>query len=216
MNFLPNSCDACHKTLNEMYIVCAECVSSHPNHLQKSKICVDCFASGAEYANHSSSHSYKIVHCCVKVFLSSTWSANEDCALLELIERHGFGNWPDISRSLNLYSQKECQNHYMDHYFDGIFRKSCNLTKSTYNPLRVPYLFHCKTFDPPRCQFDFMQNKFTSNYHFARSEFDTPFDRSAENVINNIEIDNKWDKDSQKLSNELSCALVVAYNNRLR
>lgn len=178
-----------------------------------------CFACGAECANHSNAHNYIIVHNHVKVFPNTAWSAPEECALLKQLERNGFGNWADISRALVNYGGKECQEHYIRNYFDGIFWKTCKLTRFPYIRIDTPYLYHTKSFDPPRCKFDLVQNKYAIDYRFARSDFDTPFDSSAEGVISNVQTnanDTEWDSESQELSEQLHCALVGAYNNRLR
>lgn len=217
-----NVCDLCHIGLNELYIACAECkcFEFSKTRCRQFRICLKCFACGAENANHSNAHNYIIVHNCVKVFPNTTWSAPEECALLKLIERNVFGNWSDISRSLVKYNEKECQEHYIRNYFDGIFRKTCQLTRFPYTRIDIPYLYHTKSFDPPRCKFDLVQNKFATDYRFARSDFDTPFDSSAESIISDVHAMDtdtiEWDKESQELSKHLNCALVVAYNNRLR
>lgn len=213
-------CDICHIGLNELYIACAECKCfefSKSRCRRRFRICVKCFANGAESATHSNAHNYIIVHNCVKLFPNTTWSAPEECTLLKQIERNGFGNWSQISRSLNKYSAIECREHYLQNYFDGIFWKTCKLTRFPYTRIETPYLYHMKSFDPPRCKFDLVQNKYATDYRFARSDFDTPFDSSAEGVISNVNMDNTdWDVESQDLSEQLNCALVMAYNHRLR
>lgn len=219
-----NRCDICRIGINDLYIACAECKCLEFSKLRSRqfRMCVKCFAHGAESANHSNAHNYIIVHNCVKVFPNTTWSAPEERTLLKLIERNGFGNWSDISRSLGKYSEKECQEHYIRNYFDGIFWQTCKLTRFPYTRIDSPYLFHTKSFDPPRCKFNLVQNKYANDYRFARSDFDTPFDSSAESVIAGVHMDDddddntKWDIESKVLSKKLNCALVMAYNNRLR
>lgn len=216
---LINLCDICHIGLNELYIACAECkcFEHSKSRCRQFRLCLKCFACGAESANHSNAHNYIIVDNSVKVFPNTIWSAPEECTLLKRIERNGFGNWSDISRSLNKYTEKECQEHYIRNYFDGIFWKTCKLTRFPYIRIDTPYLFHTKSFDPPRCKFDLVQNKYASDYRFARSDFDTPFDSSAEGVISDVHMDDtEWDIETQELSKQLNCALVGAYNNRLR
>lgn len=212
-----NLCDICHFVLNEPYIACAECKYFAFSKLSRRlQICLKCFASGANTATHSNAHSYVIMHDHVKVFPKTQWSSRDDCFFLDLIERYGIENWSDISRIIGKYSNKECQNHYMKYYFDGIFWKTCQLTKFPYSRLVVPYLFRSNSFDPPRCKLDVMQSKFMSNYRFARSDFDTPFDCSAECVVADIHLDNEGNEEFEDISAMLNCALVVAYNNRLR
>lgn len=104
----------------------------------------------------------------------------------------------------------ECQTHYTSNYFGGIFWKSCKLTKNPYSPIVVPHLYRLNSLDPPR------KANATADYHFTRSDFDTPFDASAEGVISNLHLDNEWGDEFKDIGESLNCALINAYNNRLR
>lgn len=211
-NQVRNSCDVCHSMLNAPFIVCAECKCT----LNRFQICVKCFASGAETEYHKNVHKYVIVHDKIKVFSNTAWKAREDCLLLDLLGRYGFTNWTDISRVMGTFSAEECRDHYLNNYFKEIFCKACNLMSFPYNRNETPYLFRSGSIDPPRNKFDGIQNKFIAEYRFARSEFDTPFDGSAETIICNLHSRNEWSDDFGDISDLLNVALGQAYNNRLR
>lgn len=217
------SCDNCKCTLTEPYITCADCNyemtnsnTRFENSVRRYRCCLKCFASGAETKTHLNTHSYIIIHDNVKVFGNSDWSAREERKLLELLARCGFGNWSDISKAIRSRSIDECRNHYINHYFDGIFWKTCGLTKNPYTPLVLPYLYRSHSIDPPRFNSDAIQSKFMAGYRFARSDFDTPFDSSAENVISHLHLDDDWGNEYKDIGQILNGALVRAYNNRLR
>lgn len=209
-------CKVCNCSLQEPYIACAECGK---NSIKEKTIphtfCLRCFSTGAETGTHSNTHAYIIIHDNVKVFPNSNWSAREERKLLELLIRFGFGNWADISRAIGSRTETECRDHYLQYYFDGIFQRTCNLTKFPYTPLRTPYLYRSNVIDPPRYHSD--QSNFMVGYRFARNDFDTLFDSSAENIISQMQSMDQWgDGDFRDVGERLNCALVSAYNSRLR
>lgn len=210
-------CNICHASLIEPFILCAECKFVNAlKPIYSFHICLKCFSTGAETGNHSNSHKYIIIHDKIRVFPNTIWTAREDCRLLELVERCGFANWLDIGRAMGTFSAEECRDHYIENYFNGIFSKACKLTNSPYNRIETPYLFRSNSFDPPRNKLDEMHNRFIANYRFARSEFDSSFDGSAERIITGLHMTNEWNTDFQCISDSLNLALVRAYNNRLR
>lgn len=209
-------CDICCTMLNDTYIACAGCKKNNFSTPTKPfEICLKCFAIGAESGNHLNSHSYAIMHSNVNIFPNTSWLAREDSALIELLTQHGFANWSDISRKIGTHSAVECRNHFMQNYFDGIFWKTCELTKYPYCRIDVPYLYRSSSIDPPRNS-DMVKTKFMADYQFARSDFDTQFDVSAEGVMSGLHLDNEWNDEFKHIGESLNCALVIAYNNRLR
>lgn len=206
-----NICIVCHTRLNQSFILCAECKLSS---LHRYKVCLKCFASGAETGTHKNNHKYQVIHDKIKLFPNTNWTAREDSMLLNCLERYGFANWSDIGRSMGLKSIA-CRDHYIENYFNGIFTKACNLP-TPYNRIETPYLFRSNSLDPPRNKFDEKQNRFNANYRYARSEFDTSFDASAENIISGLHSGNEWSDDYRDISDVLDLSLVRAYNNRLR
>lgn len=67
---------------------CAECAGGAV------ALCLPCLTSGAEFSAHKSGHAYRVRHNrrALSVFREN-WSAAEEMALLEGLERHGLGNW---------------------------------------------------------------------------------------------------------------------------
>lgn len=198
--------------LHEPYIVCAECEQKEfSTKTIRLPICLECFGKGVELKNHLNNHSYMIRHDNVNIFPNtSSWSARHDNTLLDLLTKYNFANWSDISRKIKLYSADECQNHYIQNYFDGIFWQPCKLTKFPYNRIEIPYFYQLNTFDPPRMSAEM------ADYRFTRSDFDTPYDISAENIICNLYLDKECNNDFKQIGEDLNCAMVIAYNNRLR
>lgn len=203
-------CSVCRCPLNEPFISCAQC--SSPEH----RSCLKCFSCGAETQTHANTHPYVITHDNVKVFPNSNWSAREERHLLELIQQRGFANWDDIALGMTMKSATECRDHYMEYYFDGIFMKTCGLTKHPYAPLRVPYLYKTNTIEPPRHNLDMIHSKYMGGYRFSRSDFDTPYDVSAESLVSHLELAPEWGEDYEDVGNELNAAVFTAFNNRLR
>lgn len=158
-------------------------------------------------------HSYIIIHDNVKIFPHTSWSAREDIDLLNLLKQHNFANWSDISKKIKTKSADECRNHYINNYFGGIFNRSCKLTKYPYCRIETPYLYRLNALDPPR-KSDIAFSM--ADYRFARSDFDTPFDSHAESVISNLRLDDEWNNEFKQIAESLNCALINAYNNRLR
>jgi Myb-like DNA-binding domain len=211
--FHPHACQKCALMLEEPYIQCAECEDT---------FCVLCFSRGAETQHHRNNHSYIVRHDTVQVFPGSGWTAHEEKRLLELLLVYGYGNWEDVSLALKTKTLDECRDHYLRYYFDGIFEQTMGLTSQPYQPITVPYLYRMSSVDPPRFpDQDCVGFKETGGYRCARSEFDTPFDQSAEAVVSNLlmtEIDSTyWEQSNNRdLADKLHCALFRAYNHRLR
>lgn len=205
-------CEICEQILHEPYVACGEC-EQKKFPAKAFNICLECFAKGAESKNHMNNHSYIIIHDNVKIFPQTSWSAQQDIDLLNLLKQHNFANWSDISKKMKRKSADECRNHYIQNYFDGIFYRSCKLTKNPYCRIEIPYLYRQNSIDPPR-KLDIAFSM--ADYRFARSDFDTPFDSHAEGVINNLHLDDEWNNEFKQIGESLNCALVNAYNNRLR
>ncbi|KAL5282652.1 TADA2A family protein [Megaselia abdita] len=198
------SCHFCFNVLAELFIECAECNSVF--------LCLNCFSQGKEIENHQKSHSYVIVHDNIRVFSDSDWTAKEEKLLLELIASFGYGNWDDISLAIKTRSSAECQEHYTRFYFDGVFGELLGLTNEVYRPLRTPFLLNL--------------NKMNSNsyvesmagYRAARGDFDIPYDNSAEAIINDLDgcFYGDWLEVLRPLGEKLQCAMLRAYNHKLR
>lgn len=160
-----------------------------------------CFTfKGAESGVHVNNHAYVIAHKNVKIFPNSTWSAQQEQSLLELINTYGFNNWADISRAIKSHSPDECRSHYIQNYFSGIFSNPCGISENPYIRNVVPYLYKSFSRDPPR--------------KVDPVHFDTPFDVSAETIITDLITD--WGDEYQGIGEKLNCALINTYNHRVR
>ncbi|XP_055375327.1 transcriptional adapter 2A isoform X2 [Condylostylus longicornis] len=215
-------CSVCQKQLQLPYIKCAECPSF---------LCVKCFAKGKETLIHNNSHNYIVVHESLELFPNSNWTIADERKLLECLETWGYGNWEDIASAMaNKFSKEECAQHYHKYYFDGIFEKRLGLTNQYYFPERIPYFYKMVSVDPPRCEtVDSFHFNNMDGYRCARSDFDIPYDKSAETLINEINTndinisDNKDDDDENyemkiisKAEENLKIGVVQAYNNRIK
>lgn len=84
----------------------------------------------------------------------------------------------------------------------------------------MPYLFKANSLDPPRGDINNPITKYMAGYRACRSDFDIPFDHSAESILNSISIDDDGvfenDEDMKELMKELKYAMFRAYNNRLK
>ena len=196
---------SCRERLYEPYIKCAEC---------SQLFCLKCFSHGSETQLHLNTHSYCIIHDNIKVFPTSDWSAKEERLLLDYIRMHGYGNWSDISKAIRTRSTSECHEHYLKHYFKGIFSKVLGLTNEPYHRLTIPYLYRMNSVEPPRQEFDSIYFHSMAGYNAARGDFETPYDNSAESIVSNLMC--PGDSSDDEVMNELNCGLFNAYNNRLR
>lgn len=199
------TCLTCSIVLAEPYIKCADCIDEF--------FCLKCFACGRETQQHRNNHSYVIRHDNICVFPGCNWSAKEEKQFLDLIRLHGYGNWDDIAKLMNTKSAIECCEHYHQYYFGGIFEKIIGLCREPYFPERIPYVYKMKSLEPPRPTLDSATFKLMAGYHSGRSEFDTPFDNSAETMVSNLNL-YEWPID-QEIGDTLNCAMFMAYSHRL-
>ncbi|KAL9889347.1 transcriptional adapter 2A isoform 1-T3 [Glossina fuscipes fuscipes] len=214
-------CSACQNCVREPYIKCPEC---------ESILCLECFAKGCETEKHRNNHSYIIIKDDIQVFSgAANWTAKDERCLLESLRVQGYGNWDAIAKSLQYrFTAAECRQHYHDYYFGGIFERLLGLQhiENCYVPQRTPYMVKMRSVDPPRHDdIASMQFKLMAGYRCARGDFDTPYDVSAENLLTMIlqaddnlsDIVEEEDYSQDRfLIEELKCALVRAYNHRLK
>ncbi|KAI8046758.1 transcriptional adapter 2A isoform X1 [Drosophila gunungcola] len=214
-------CATCRANLVEPYIKCSECLDT--------MLCLQCFSRGREASSHRNNHAYIIVRDSIKVFAEEPhWTAREERILLKTLRTQGYGNWEAVSQALDRrHDPSEVRRHYHDCYFGGIFERLLKLhhARHCYLPERMPYVFKMRSLDPPRHDdIASMQFKLSAGYRCARSDFDTPYDTSAESLLS-IMVDHRGryenqeaeeSKAEQGVTEELQLGLVRAYNNRLR
>lgn len=187
--------------------------------------CLACFAIGSETEVHRNDHPYSIQRDSFTLFTGSDWSAREEKDFLDLMFSFGVGNWDEISSNMKcrLRSSEQCRTHFNKFYFDGIFKRRLGLTnEDAYFRHKVPYIFKSNRIEPPRGGDKNFIFQSMSGYLFARSEFNVPYDNSAESILSSALLDNvdasENDKDcvANFIQNELNCALIRAYNHRLK
>lgn len=184
--------------------------------------CLSCFAKGAETVKHKNNHAYSIRSDDFVLFKDSNWSAREEKIFLSLIYSYGIGNWVEISSLMHQRTSEECRAHFYRHYFDGPFGSALGLTnENAYVRHDVPYILKAHTMEPPRASdLNSFICKNMSGYRFARSEFEIPYDKSAESILNNLslEVEDVYEKDQQMqiIASEVNCAMFRAYNHRLK
>lgn len=191
---------------------CAECFEI---------FCLSCFAAGSETNVHKSDHNYKIQHDDFKLFQSCNWSASEEKAFLNALLSCGVGNWEDISEEIIGKSPEECRSHFHEFYFSGVLGKQFNPSiENAYVRLNIPFLLKTNSLDPPRGDDKNFISQSMSGYRYALSAFDVPYDSSAESIIKNvISPDDEayiQDKELRDIVSEMSCAVLRAYNHRLK
>lgn len=138
--------------------------------------------------------------------------------MLDLILKHGFANWDDISKDIYTKTASECKEHYFHYYFGGIFEKTLGLTLNTYDRELVPNLYKLKCIVPPRYDLDSCNFKKISGYRCARGDFDNPYDPSAESIFNHDYLGDDYLSENSidtTLTDELKCAVFRVYNNKL-
>ncbi|EDW68416.1 transcriptional adapter 2A isoform X1 [Drosophila virilis] len=215
------TCATCRCSLTEPYIKCSECLDV--------LVCLQCFARGRQIGAHRNCHAYIIVRDDIQVFSTEPgWSARDERSLLQALRTHGYGNWDAIADALERrHKPEEIRRHYHDCYFGGIFERLLGLqhAQNCYLPERMPYVFKMRSLEPPRHDdIASMQFKLNAGYRCARGDFDTPYDASAEGLLSimvdqqRVGADDEPESESpdKELVDELQCALVRAYNNRLR
>ncbi|EDV92926.1 transcriptional adapter 2A isoform X1 [Drosophila grimshawi] len=216
------TCAMCRCGIVEPYIKCYECLDV--------LLCLPCFARGRQMGAHRNSHAYIIVRDDIQVFASEPgWTSRDERTLLQALRTHGYGNWTAVAGALDgrRHGPEEIQRHYHDCYFGGIFERLLGLqhARNCYLPERMPYVFKMRSLEPPRHDdIASIQFKINAGYRCARGDFDTPYDASAEGLLTvmleqqRVLADDELEitASDKEVVEELQCALVHAYNNRLR
>lgn len=200
-----HQCEGCCNSMQEPYIECAEC---------RQLFCLPCFASGFETASHRNNHAYIIRNDNIHLFKNSTWNARDEKRLLDALLKHGHGNWDEIAKTMQTQSADECEQHYHNHYFDGIFEKTMGITSEPYFPIHIPYLYKMKSLEPPRNDVDSSNFNAMAGYRCARGDFDVPYDNSAESIVSNLDL--SWEGDFEEIGKQLNESIFNAYNHRMR
>lgn len=208
-DILQTKCDVCSEVAHEPFIECCECDTS---------LCTTCFASGLEVKSHKNYHKYAVRRNDFPLFENCNWSAKEECKLLAALSSYGYGNWEEISKSVNTRSKLECQEHYKKYYIENVQYEELKLLPETEQSLFpkpvIPYLYSTEvTTNPPRNN---QGDQHLAGYNAHRSEFELSYDNNAESIFN---IENNYsdeEEDDDDCMDSLKIALVNALNTRLR
>lgn len=198
----------CYGDLSDRFILCVQCDIN---------ICCACFASGVEFNEHKSDHSYSVLSYDFPVFKDSDWSAKEELVLLDGLIN--LGNWGAIAKKLTNRTVKEIKEHY-DHFY--ISRRGSNLFPSmqvddsvNYMQPIVPYRLRLDDLqDPPRFKSTSASYHTVAGYNAARSDFELEYDTNAEDLIACLEpVDPNCSH--SKVIADLQCCIIKSYNRRL-
>ncbi|KNC73326.1 hypothetical protein SARC_14115, partial [Sphaeroforma arctica JP610] len=89
----PCVCRYCGEDLtNSVHIRCVECTDV--------PICMKCFASGREPATHKRTHSYRVIDVAFIAPFQESWSADQDLALLNAIDKNGVADWGSVAKEV--------------------------------------------------------------------------------------------------------------------
>lgn len=181
-------------------------------------ICSACFAQGAEFQNHYNDHSYKVMSQNCTLFKDSDWTAAEELTLLESLLQDN--NWESIAKKLPGRSINEVKEHY-DYFYirqkgSSALPKLPEVTDAPYPMPIVPYRLKVTGVeDPPRYTSHSVSYLSVAGYNAARSDFELDYDATAEELLAGLKTIDLNDPDYKVLT-ELQCAIISAYNMRLR
>lgn len=181
-------------------------------------ICSACFAEGVEFGSHYNDHSYRVMTQNFTLFKDSDWTAAEELTLLDSLLQDN--NWESIAKKLPGRSIAEIKEHY-DYFYmqqkgSPLLPKPPQVEGAPYPMPIVPYRIKVTGVeDPPRYTSQSVSYLSVAGYNAARSDFELDYDASAEELLAGLKSIDVNDPDYKILS-ELQCAIVSAYNMRLR
>lgn len=202
-------CANCNLELASPHILCVIC---------NVDICIACFAEGVEFGSHSNNHSYKVMtHNCI-LFKDSDWTAAEELTLLESLLQDN--NWELMAKKLPGRSITEIKGHYDYFYMQQkgapLLPKLPQVEDAPYPMPIIPYRLRVTGVeDPPRYTSHSVSYLSVAGYNAARSDFELDYDATAEELLAGLKPIDLNDPD-YKILTELQCAIISAYNMRIR
>lgn len=181
-------------------------------------ICCACFARGVEFGSHCNDHSYSVLTQNFTLFKESDWTAAEEVTLLESLLQDN--NWELIVKKLPGRSVREIKEHY-DYFYmqrkgSSLLPQPSEVEGAAYPMPIVPYRFKVTGVeDPPRYSPNSVSYLSVAGYNAARSDFELDYDASAEELLAVLKTIDPSDLD-YKILTELQCAVISAYNRRLK
>nr|CAB3266783.1 transcriptional adapter 2-beta-like [Phallusia mammillata] len=195
-------CSNCNVDVSQLYINCVDC--------QNVKLCLQCFASGAEFDGHLRVHRYKFCDNGTFSLFEPEWSAFEEKKLIDSVEQFGLGNWEDVAEHIGSKTAKEVEDHYMTVYIDNILgrftvphdipNRMTDHTPSIHDSVQLPQVNVSKS------------NQLELAYMPNRDDFEYEFDNDAESLISSIFMNH----DDDDLDKALKLAKVEAYHMKLK
>lgn len=119
----------------------------------KSVYCLDCYLTIkkrityfklSEISIICSSEFYKLYHCFLNEF--GVWKPEEELAFLEAVEKHGYGNWEDITY-VNSKAPSVYESHYLKFYVDQPFIFELDEFAKIKSSVRKPLSFYYNSCD---------------------------------------------------------------------
>lgn len=210
-------CTYCEEKISNKRGIYAKCTTC-----QEIKLCLDCFSSGAEIADHHSDHPYELVDCGSFSIIDDTWKAHEELALLEAIELYGVGSWTDISNLVSTRSAEECCERYLNVYVQSFFGRC------TWNAIdRELYTVKdhtCKHDQPLSPSLSLperekivdigREQQIRLGYMPKRDDFEREYDNDSELLVSKLAVNAS--EDTEKLDQDLKIAHINMYTDKLR
>ncbi|KAJ8977526.1 hypothetical protein NQ317_003033, partial [Molorchus minor] len=180
-----NYCANCFSELVNLYILCEKC---------NINIC----------CSHKNDHDYRVLTTKFILFENSDWTAEEELKLLDAIS--AYGNWNLVAHEFPNKSRNG----------SALLPEIKKTDAALFPQPVVPYRFRLvDNDDPPRYAPNTIGYQSLAGYNSARSDFESEYDKNAEDILSNVEVIDEDNPQYEFLTN-LQCSLIESYNRRLR
>lgn len=179
--------------------------------------------------NHKSNHSYRVIETNSIPIFDPDWGADEEMWLIEGLEMHGLGNWPDVAEYIGTgRTKEECERHYLKIYISSPQYPLPDLNKKIdFNldhfrarkrrRIEEKSKFACSII-PSAIKKGTLSsvpaNHEVQGYMPGRLEFETEIENEAEIVVKDMSFEDDVDEKNEG-DNELKLAVLDVYNSRL-
>ena len=209
-----NRCSVCRRILsNEKYFRCSTC----PLYC----VCQECFSDGLITEKHLSTHELIVVDPEPLMGFTEDWNSNEEILLLSGVQKFGIGNWHTIADYIGTKSAAQVQSHYFGTYIDNDTAPLPEIAIQEPIPIPMPPPYQTKqkqkSFPSDRSNKNRIKaNEYSNPAEFSgwmpfRHEFETQLNQNAEELVANIEFEEKETKETflQKIQ------LLQCYNQQV-
>ncbi|ORZ40343.1 hypothetical protein BCR44DRAFT_61542 [Catenaria anguillulae PL171] len=207
-------CDACRKDVSDIArIACAVC--------EDFDLCVECFASGVEVAQHKNNHPYRVMETLTFPVYEYSWNAEEELLMMEGFEKYGMGNWSDVAEHIGTKTPAMVEEHYYNVFVNSSrwplpeddiefprepIPRRRPPALGTSNPLTVDPVKKSKPISSTPCNHDI------AGYMPGRGEFDQDYgDNLDEACVKELVFDDKDSEDDK----QLKLMIMDIYNDKL-